>query len=246
MDFPEYKFIKLSHKRKITLLTLNRPEKKNALSFEFRKEMIDCLDYLSKSDKVHAVIIYGGDDFFCAGFDKDELIAVFQEKMDKNAYNRNNLKYHEAFVKFPKLLIAAINGFALGGGFDIAVLCHLRIGSKSAIFGHPEINFGGTPLYFPLEEIVGRGKALEICLNTFTKEDYISAEKALQLGILNKLSLKEELINNSFSMAKSILSSPKFAIDTLIKISGYKYDRIELLRKEFETVKIETENHFKT
>ena len=122
--------------------------------------------------------------------------------------------------EFPKLTIAAISGYALGGGFDLAVLCHLRVASKSAKFGHPEIGFGVCPLFFSYMSLVGRGKALELVLNTYSRETFINAKEAYRLNIINKLVDSENVLSEAINMAKQINKSPKLAISILIKVNN--------------------------
>ena len=138
----DYKFIKLEKKGKVCILQFNRPEKKNPLSSAMRSEIINALEEIKLDNRIKAVILYGGEDIFTAGFDRDEVQAVVQGKTDYNEFVESNDLFHKTLIEFPKLLIAAINGYALAGGFDLAVLCHLRVAAKNAKFGHPEIGFG--------------------------------------------------------------------------------------------------------
>ena len=148
MEMKDFNFIKLEKKGKICVIRLNRPEKKNAMNEAMRSEIIEALEQLKNENKIKCVIFYGGDEIFTAGFDRDEVQAVIQGTGDLQTFTESNELFHHAILGFPKLLIAAINGYALAGGFDLAVLCHLRVGSRNAIFGHPEIGFGACPLFF--------------------------------------------------------------------------------------------------
>ena len=124
-------------------------------------------------------------------------------------------------------MIAAINGYALAGAFDLAVICHLRVASKGSFFGHPEIRFGACPLFFPYLTLVGRGKALELVLNTGTRKTYITSEEAYRLNILNKLVEKGEVLNVAIKIAKQIAQSPEFAVSQLIQVNNLFLDQVK-------------------
>ena len=130
----------------IGILTLGRPAKRNAISIRMRREISSCLDRWRESPAVGAVIFTGGGTVFSAGFDLDE----FARPEEFDILLESSSRYHRDVWSFPKPTVAAVNGPALGGGFDLATLCDLRIGSESCAFGHPEIKFGAPPLFTPL------------------------------------------------------------------------------------------------
>lgn len=232
----DFQFIKLEMKGKIGILTLNRPEKKNALSKPLRLEIMKALDIIKDDNKIKTLIIYGGEDIFCAGFDKGEVQAAIQGSEMSEEFIEDLLVFHNKFFEFPKLMIAAINGYALAGGFDSAILCHLRIASKNAIFGHPEIGFGACPLFFLYAALVGRGKAIELTLNTATSETFINAEEAYRLNIINKLVEPGEALNEAVKLAKQINRSPDFAISILLKVSSLMLNQVKTFEEEIRTV----------
>ena len=236
MESKNYKYINLEFKRGICILNFNRPDKKNALSMDMRSEIIDALENLKENKRVRSVIFYGGKDFFSAGFDRDEVQKVVQGEGDYEAFVESNHLFHQTLFEFPKLLIAAINGFALAGAFDLAVICHLRIVSKDALFGHPEIRFGACPLFFPYMGLVGRGKALEICLNTGSKETFLKAEEALRLNLINKVVNSEQVLEESIKIAKEINKSPEFAVSQLLQVNKHNFDRVKTFDSEIEIV----------
>ncbi len=236
MSEKEYQFIALKKKGKICILRLNRPEKKNAMSFELRSEIIDALNTLKNDNRVKCVILYGGEEIFTAGFDRDEVQAVIQGTGDLQKFTESNNLFHHTILGFPKLLIAAINGYALAGGFDLAVLCHLRVASKNAMFGHPEIGFGACPLFFPYNALLGRGKALELTLNTSTRETFINAEEAYRLNIVNKLVESGDVLEEALKMAKQILKSPALAVTQLLMVSNMLFDRVKAFDTEIATI----------
>ncbi|NVM03386.1 MAG: enoyl-CoA hydratase/isomerase family protein [Candidatus Helarchaeota archaeon] len=236
MDIPNFKLIQIEQKGKISILKLNRPEKKNALSKPLRLEIMEALDIIKDDKKIKTLILYGGEDFFCAGFDKDEVQAMLQDTEKSQEFIEHNLVFHRKFFEFPKLMIAAINGYALGGGFDISVLCHLRVASTNAVFGHPEIGFGACPLFFPYMALVGRGKALELVLNTATRETFINAEEAYRLNIINKLVEPGKALKEAIKLAKQINRSPDFAVSILLKVSTLILDQVKAFEAEIGTI----------
>ena len=236
MENKEYKFINVIRKGKIAIVKFNRPDKKNALSEAMRTEIIDALNTLKDEKRVKAVIFYGGEEIFTAGFDRDEVQAIIQGEGDYQHFVDSNHLFHQKIFEFPKLLIAAINGYALAGGFDLAVISHLRVASKDSQFGHPEIRFGACPLFFPYMALVGRGKALELVLNTGTRETYINAEEAYRLNIVNKLVEKENVLDEAIKMAKQIVQSPEFAVSQLIQVNNLFLDQVKKFDAEIDYI----------
>lgn len=236
MESNNYEFIRLDFKRGICILNFNRPDKKNALSSDMRSEIMHALNVLKEDKKVRAVIFYGGKDFFSAGFDRDEVQKVVQGEGDYEEFVESNHLFHQTLFNFPKLLIAAINGFALAGAFDLTAICHLRVASKGALFGHPEIRFGACPLFFPYMGLVGRGKALELTLNTGSKENFLSAEEAYRLNIINKLVEPGEVLEEAIKLAKEINKSPGFAVSQLLEVNKLNFDRVEAFDNEIEII----------
>ncbi|MHA1386314.1 MAG: enoyl-CoA hydratase/isomerase family protein [Candidatus Helarchaeota archaeon] len=236
MENINFKLIQLERKGKIGILKLNRPEKKNALSKPLRLELMEALDVVKQDKKIKTLIIWGGEEVFCAGFDKNEVQAALQAGEMSEEFIQDLIVFHNKFFEFPKLLIAAINGYALAGGFDLAILCHLRVASKNALFGHPEISFGACPLFFPYAALVGRGKALELTLNTANKENFVTADEAYRLNIVNKLVEPGEALNEAIKLAKQINRSPDFAVKILLKVSNLFLDQVKAFEDEIRTV----------
>ncbi len=184
----------------IGIITLNRPGKKNAISIRMRREIIDCLAQWQESATANAVVFTGAGDVFSAGFDLGEFgkRELFDELFDSSA------KYHRQVWNFPKPTIAAVNGAALAGGFDLATLCDLRICSDSAFFGHPEIKFGAPPIFTPLRWIVGDGLARDLCLTGRN----ISATEAHRIGLVSEVVAADELFERAIQIALTILEMP--------------------------------------
>jgi len=232
----KYQFINIEKKGKISIIKFNRAEKKNALSETMRAEIIEALNSLKDEKRVKAVIFYGGEEFFSAGFDRDEVQAIVQGKGDYQQFIDSNHLFHQTIFEFPKLLIAAINGYALAGAFDLAVICHLRVASKGSLFGHPEIRFGACPLFFPYMTLVGRGKALELTLNTGNRETFLTAGEAYRLNIINKLVEKREVLNEAINLAKQITQSPEYVIKQLLQVNNIFFDQVKIFDTEIKTI----------
>lgn len=189
---------------RIGIIKLNRPEKRNAISIEMRREISICLNTWKSSSAIGAVIITGNGSTFSAGFDLSEFNQpeLFDELFTSSS------KYHRDIWNFTKPVIAAINGPAMGGGLDLATLCDIRICSGDAFFGHPEIKFGAPPIITPLRWIIGEGLAREICL-TGRK---FSAAEAFRMGLVSEIVDDGSLIQRATRLAETILEVP---IDTL-------------------------------
>jgi len=232
----EYQFINVEKKGKISIIKFDRLEKKNALSEAMRADIINSLNSLKEEKRVKAVIFYGGEEFFSAGFDRDEVQAVVQGKGNYQQFIESNHLFHQTIFEFPKLLIAAVNGYALAGAFDLAVICHLRVASKGSLFGHPEIRFGACPLFFPYMTLVGRGKALEITLNTGTRETFLTAEEAYRLNIINRLVEKGEVLNEATNLAKQIAQSPEYVVNQLLRVNNIFFDQVKTFDNEIDSI----------
>ena len=169
------------HPDGIAILRLDN-ERRNALSIAMRDALTDTLEAWATDDRVRVVVLTAAGSTFCAGFDLKEFAQADLGRTIRDSSRR----YHLAVWRFPKPLIAAINGPALGGGFDLALLCDIRIVTPNAVFGHPEIKFGAPPLFTPLQWIVGAGIARELCL-TGRRVDAAEAER---IGLVNTVTPK--------------------------------------------------------
>jgi len=201
----QFETIELSREDKLAILTLNRPEKRNALSIQMRKEIDVCLGDLEKDSQLCAVIILGNGPIFCAGFDKSEFYNRDPEHL--HAMKDSSIRYHRRLAEFPLPLIAGIHGPALGGGFDLAVLCDLRIAAPQATFSHPEIKFGAPALFNPLKEIIGGGLARDLVLTGRA----IDAQEAFRIGLVSEIveasAIKEACIKTANLIAQSPAST---------------------------------------
>ena len=198
-----YELLLCDRRDKVAVATLNRAEKRNALSIALRNEIDECLQELEADDAVSAVVISGAGPVFCAGFDTTEFAP------DKiQAVEESSNRYHRRLAGFAKPLVAAVNGPAMGGGLDLAVLCDIRVAAQDATFAHPEIKFGAPVLFGPLREIIGGGLARELCLTGRR----IDAQEALRIGLVNKVVPGDRVVEEAVTTAASIAEAPLAAI----------------------------------
>jgi len=204
----------------IGILTLNRPERRNALSIEMRREILGCMKAWRESPSIGVMIITGAGDAFSAGFDLTEFSRpeLFSELFETSS------AYHRDLWYFPKPTMAAVNGPALAGGFDLAKLCDIRICSPKAVFGHPEIKFGIPPLLTPLRWIVGEGLARHLC---FTGKR-VDAVEACRIGLVSEVVEGEKLLERAVKIATEILETPPAALQRtkqlMIDASGLGFE----------------------
>ena len=182
------------------VLTLNRPDKRNALSRALRHEIVDRLDEFQKDKSIRAVVLTGAGPAFCAGFDRTELAGGAMEEVFAEA-----TEYHRRVFTFDKPLIAAVNGPALGGGCDLAAMCDFRIATTAAVFGQPQVQFGAAASYELMRVILGTGHAREMCL---TGRSY-DANEALAIGLVNRVVAPDELLAVTTTLAQGIASLPE-------------------------------------
>lgn len=197
-----YELLLCQRQDKIAFLTLNRAEKRNALSTALRNEIDACLGELEADDSVSVAIITGAGPVFCAGFDRNEFFQREPEQL--KAFIDSSDRFHLRLINFPKPLVAAVNGPAMGGGLDLASLCDVRLASETAVFAHPEIKFGAPTLYGPLAEIIGGGLARDLCLTGRT----IDAREALRIGLVSAVVPAERLLEEATATARAIAEAP--------------------------------------
>jgi enoyl-CoA hydratase len=187
----------------IATLTLNRPDKKNALSIALRDEISDALAMLAADDSLKCLIVTGAGDVFSAGFDLKEFQRVSEPGFGEALWASSD-RYHRACLDFPLPMIAAVNGSALAGGFDLAVMCDLRIASTTARFGHPEISFGDV-VYGPLHDLVGGAVARDLC---FTGR-FVDADEALAMRLVSRVVAPDDLMDEALATAEQIARAPR-------------------------------------
>lgn len=208
----DFETIRCGVEAKVARLVLHRPEKRNALSVLMREEILEALAAAASDPKTGLLLVTGTDPSFCAGFDLDDFKNpdwAFKQRLFETS-----AAYHRRFWEFPKPVLAAVNGQAFGGGFDLATLCDIRIASERAQFAHPEIKFGAPPLFTPLRWIVGEGHARELCL-TGRK---IDAKEAHRIGLVSEVVPHERLLPRALEIAMTVLEAPG---PTLQATKGY-------------------------
>jgi enoyl-CoA hydratase len=189
----------------VATITLNRPEKRNALSIAVRDLVSDALDTLAADETVRCVVITGVGDVFCAGFDLAEF-RVEDAEFQKQLWVSSD-RFHRTVLCFPLPLVASINGPALAGGFDLAVMCDLRLASSTTRFAHPEQAWSQV-VYGPLEALVGGAVARDLC---FTGRA-VDAVEALRLGIVSAVVEPGELAAETAAVVASITRAPRAAL----------------------------------
>ncbi len=207
----------------IAAITLNRPDRKNALSIALRDEVTAALGRLKDDKSLKAVILTGAGDVFSAGFDLSEFQKIGDPVFRQTLWESAD-RFHRALLGFPVPIVAAVNGPALAGGFDVAVLCDIRLGSTKAVFGHVEYTFGDV-VYGPLREIVGGAMARDLCL-TGRK---IDAAEAHRIGLLSAVVEPDKLAGEARRYAELITKAPR---DCLLRTKA-KFARE--MRFEFTT-----------
>jgi len=194
----------------LAFVTINRPQKLNALNSDLIHDLSDAFQQIKQDDGIKAVLITGaGDKAFISGADIQELSVLTpmtgKEKM---------LTGHALFnliENIGKVVVAAVNGFALGGGCELAMACTLRFASADARFGQPEINLGVIPGYGGtqrLSRLVGKGRALELILSG----DMINAEEAYRIGLVNKIFPKDRLLEEAEAFCRKLMAKGPIAL----------------------------------
>jgi len=231
----EFKILKLEVTNKIALITISRPQALNALNSDFFAEMDEMLNQISADKEVRAIIITGEGKAFVAGADIAEMSNMNSEQ--GKAFSKKGQDVFERFGNMDIPVIAAVNGFALGGGCELAMSCDIRIASTFAKFGQPEVNLGLIPGYAGtqrLSRLVGLSNALYLLMTA----DIINAEEAFRLGLVQKVVEPDKLIEEAINVANKIGAKGKIAIkmvkEVAIKGSMLNFNlACELESKEF-------------
>ena len=184
----------------VVLLTLDRPDRRNALSGELRGLLADTLGRLAADDDCRAVVLTGAGSTFCAGFDLGEIAeAESLEELFAEAE-----AYHHAVHTFPKPLVAAVGGPAVAGGMDLALMCDLRLAHAGATFGQPQVRAGIPAAYDLVRTVVPEPVARDLCLTGRV----IDAAEALRVGLANRVVDGDDLLEQALELGALIAASP--------------------------------------
>lgn len=203
----EYIIVNEEYENGVALIQLNRPRELNALNIQLMREVRDSLQLLDRNDKVRVIIITGNEQAFAAGAD-------IKQMADKSAIEMlitDQFSTWDQIRKTRKPLIAAVSGFALGGGCELAMTCDMIIASESAKFGQPEIKIGVMPGAGGTQRLtraIGKAKAMELVLSG----RFISADEALQYRLINKVVPQEMYLREAVSLAKEIAGMSTIAV----------------------------------
>jgi enoyl-CoA hydratase len=211
----ELQILKVEVKEQIALVTINRPEALNALNTRFFNEMDHVVDEINARTDVRVMIITGEGKAFVAGADIAEMVEKTQE--EGSAFSRLGQQTFRSLGEMEIPVIAAINGFVLGGGLELAMGCDFRIASSKAKFGQPEVSLGLIPGYAGtqrLPRLTGMGDALFLLMTA----EMIGADDALRIGLVQKVVEPEELIVTVMAYANMIISKGPKAVNLIKKV----------------------------
>jgi enoyl-CoA hydratase len=204
-----YNNLVIAVKDRIAILTINRPDKLNALNDAVMIELGQAVDEIIDRDDIGGVIVTGAGKAFVAGADIAELAQ--QGPFDGKARALTGQAVYRRLETCGKPVVAAVNGFALGGGCELAMACHLRVASEKARFGQPEVKLGICPGYGGtqrLPRLIGKGRAIDLIITG----RLVGADEALQLGLVNKVVPHDELIAEAESLLRGIMAMGPLAV----------------------------------
>jgi enoyl-CoA hydratase len=219
---PTYQTLHTALRNNILYITINRPDKLNALNFQTLDELRDVMQDAGENQEVRGIILTGeGQKAFVAGADISEFSKI--NGINARKFAENGQETFALIETSIKPVIAAINGFALGGGCELALACHMRVASDNAKMGLPEVTLGLLPGYGGTQRLtllVGKGKAFEIIMTG----DMITAEHALQIGLVNYVVPQGELIAKCESILERILQRAPVAVAQTVECVNAVYN----------------------
>ncbi|MBC3540799.1 enoyl-CoA hydratase/isomerase family protein [Rufibacter sediminis] len=220
-----YNNLLLENKGGILFITINRPSKMNALNIETVKEINNAMQEVYDDPEVRGVILTGsGEKAFVAGADIAEIAEL--NEVNGRRFAERGQDVFSMIEESPKPVIAAVNGFALGGGCELAMACHIRVASENARFGQPEVNLGIIPGYGGtqrLTQLVGKGKAMELMMTG----DMISAAEAKEIGLVNHVTSPEALQDKCLEIMQKIVAKAPLAVGMIVDCVNAWYDKEE-------------------
>src|SRR5215204_81549 len=230
-----YQTLLTSLENNVVTITINRPDKLNALNKHVFTDLEKALNEIEKKPEIKSVIITGaGTKAFVAGADISEFNSLNKEHAMGMAKRVQDIFFR--IENFSKPIIAAVNGYALGGGCELSMACHFRIASDNAKFGQPEVNLGLIPGYGGtqrLVQLIGKGRALELLMSG----NMIDAHEAKQLGLVNHVTSADNLLEQAKLILSVINSKAPLAVAACIKTANAVYDEtingFDLEIKEF-------------
>ncbi len=215
--------LEVNYKDKIAVVTINRPENLNALNSQTISELNLCFLDLESNFNVRAIVLTGaGNKAFVAGADIKEF-ADFSEEEGKALAQEGQEKLFNTIEQLNTPVIAAINGFALGGGLELAMACHMRIAGDNAKMGLPEVTLGLIPGYGGtqrLAQLVGRGRAMEMILSA----NFVDGKQAYVFGLVNNVVSAQALLMEALKLAIKISNNSPVAVKSAIKAMNAGYD----------------------
>jgi len=218
-----YNTIKTALTDNILFIYINRPDKMNALNQEVMSELALAIDEVYSNKEIKSAVITGkGEKAFVAGADISEFLSLSDQQGAELAKKGQVVFKH--IEDCPKPVIAAVNGFALGGGCELAMACHFRIAATNAKFGQPSVNLGLIPGYGGtqrLTALIGKGKALELMMTG----DMINAEEALQWGLVNYVVAPGDLLLKATELLQKIHTKAPLAVARVIKCANAALDK---------------------
>jgi enoyl-CoA hydratase len=222
MKSSDFEFLKLDyHENRVTTLTINRPDKLNALNSAVLKELDRALQWLRNDEKTGVLIITGaGEKAFVAGADIKELSALTKAQGEQVSAAGQDI-FHQ-IESFSKPVIALVNGYALGGGAELAMACHIRIATDNALVGLPEVSLGLIPGYGGtqrLPNLVGKSKAMEMILTG----QPVKADEAHKIGLVNHVAPAADAYSYSVKLAEKMLKNGPIALEKAIEALNSVY-----------------------
>ncbi|MEJ8822607.1 enoyl-CoA hydratase/isomerase family protein [Variovorax humicola] len=210
----EYRYLLLDVADKVATVTINRPDKGNALAPDVLEEAASMFSALGRREDVHAIVFTGGEKYFSAGFDLNEIRKL--EKASNEAYTALFHRAYRAVLFCPQPVICAVGGPAIAGGFDLTMMCDIRYASTRAKFGQREIVLALTPIMDPLWRIVGLGRAKEVAL---TGRIY-NAQEAERMGYVSQVFPEGELLASVEKIARAMAASDRTALVETKRLSN--------------------------